>query len=91
MQHEITIIIYNPTTDTNNWTADVYLKSFDPSKQDGEASSQNDVRDGRLYCGKGGLSKQKAVENATIFIQKLMESNFELLRDSLLGTPEKKP
>ena len=69
MQHEITIIVYNPTTDTDNWTADVYLKSFDPSKQDG-----NDVRDERVYCGKGGLSKQEAVFNATIYIQSLEEA-----------------
>ena len=65
MQHEITIIVYNPTTDTDNWTADVYLKSFDPSKQDG-----NDVRDERVYCGKGGLYKQAALIDATTFIQK---------------------
>ena len=65
MQHEITIIVYNPTTDTDNWTADVYRKSFDPSK-----GCQSDAKDERIYCGKGDLSKQSALLDATLFIQK---------------------
>ena len=69
MQHEITIIVYNPTTDPDNWTADVYRKSFDPSKQDGEAGCQSDVRDERIHCGQGDLSKQAAVLDATLFLQ----------------------
>ena len=73
MQHEITITVYNPTTDPDNWAADVYRKSFDPSKQDGEAGSQSDVRDERIHCGKGNMSKHGALHEATNFIQESLQ------------------
>ena len=69
MQHEITITVYNPTTNPNNWAADVYCKSFDPSKQDGEAGCQSDTRNKRIQCGRGGLTTQEALLDATRFIQ----------------------
>lgn len=44
MVHEITITVYNPTTKTDKWTADVYLKSFD-------SEDRSEATDKRIYCG----------------------------------------